>query len=383
MKLRIAYVPLTDAATLVAARELGFFEKHALDVTLVREQSWASVRDNLVAGRVDAAQMLASLPLALAAGASHSRVPLVVGLVLSLNGNAITVSNDLFQALDDTGLLRPDQPASAGQALKAVVDARRALGKPRLCFASVFRSSTHYFLLRHWMAAAGIDTERDIRFVVIPPPRMVESLQSGLIDGCCVGEPWNHDAVSEFAGHILLAGLDVRQHAAEKVLAVREDWLDGRDVTYQRLCTALIETAAYCDEPAHRPELARLLARRDALGVHESVIAPSLLGQVCDSDHVVRRMMPDFHVFYRDGAGVPWPAQAEWLLEQMQRWGQLPHDAPVVDVARTVYRSDIYRAAAQALGDTFSAAHGDPGVTAARPRDGDAVLTVSRSVEPG
>lgn len=350
MTVRIAFVPLTDAAPIIVARELGYFGRRGIDVELSREQSWASIRDKIQTGRVDATQMLASVPLALSVGVTHARIEMATGLVLSLNGNGITVSKNLYEDLQRTGLLNSTSPASAGRALKELIDHRRALGKPRLCFASVYRTSTHYYLLRYWMAAAGIDTAADVRFVVIPPPRMVESLDSGLIDGCCVGEPWNHCAVYEGAGHVLLTGYDVWNNSPEKVLAVRSDWLDRNRGLYVEICRALIEAAQWIDQPENRGKVASILAQPQYVDVPEEVISWSLRGVFRDDGTGVARVLPDFHVFSRYTANFPWLSHAEWFLGQMQRWGQLPPGTDIARTARQVYRPDIYREAADGLG---------------------------------
>lgn len=349
-RLKIAYVPLTDAAPLIIAKERGYFEEQGLDVELVQEQSWASIRDKLQTERVDAAQMLASMPLALAAGASYTRVDLTAGMVLSLNGNAITVSSELYGDLDRTGLLREGGITGPGRALKAIVELRKSLKKPPLCFASVFPTSTHYYLLRHWMAESGIDTVNDIRFVVIPPPRMVEALQSGLIDGCCVGEPWNHLAVSEFAGQIILTGYDVWHNAPEKVLAVRTQWLESNRDCYIKMILALLDAGRWCDDSSNRDHVAEIVSAASYLDVPTSVVTHSLAGRVCDVGQHTVRTVPDFHVFHRYFANMPWPSQAEWLLEQMIRWQQLPSSAEIENISNAVFTQSLFREAAELSG---------------------------------
>jgi len=152
MKLRLAFLPLTDAAPLVVARELGFFERHGLDVTLSRESSWASVRDKVQTERIDGAQMLATMPLSLSLGATHAPMPLSTALVMSLNGNAITLSESLVHDLrQSTGLEPNAAPMDIGRALAKLVARRRSLGKRRLCFASVYLTATHAYALRYWL----------------------------------------------------------------------------------------------------------------------------------------------------------------------------------------------------------------------------------------
>ncbi|MEL7312411.1 MAG: CmpA/NrtA family ABC transporter substrate-binding protein [Pseudomonadota bacterium] len=342
-KLDIAYVPLTDAAPLVVARERGLFKNHGLDVRLVQEQSWASVRDKLQTGRVQAAHMLASMPLALAAGAGFAPVDFEVSMILSLNGNGVTVSNELYSDMQRTGLLHKNSSRGAGDALKAVIELRKSLRKPLLCFASVFPTSTHYYLLRYWMAASGIDTENDVRFVVVPPPRMVEALQSGLVDGCCVGEPWNHVAVREFAGHLLLTGYDIWNNAPEKVLAMNSEWVASNEDAVIALSQALLAACEWIDQREHRREVARLLSLPAYVDLPQTTIEYSLNGTVINAGNQTVREVPDFHVFHRYTANFPWYSHAEWLLSQMIRWGQIDKNTDVTAITEKVFRTALFR----------------------------------------
>lgn len=350
MSIRISFVPLTDAAPIIVAKELGYFRRHGMDVELSREHSWASIRDKIQTGLVDATQLLASVPLSLSLGITHAKIDVVTGLVLSLNGNGITVSSNLYQDLQRRGLPAGGSPLQAGHALKTLIDERRALGKPRLCFASVYMTSTHHYMLRYWMAAAGIDPDKDVRFVVIAPPRMVESLDSDLIDGCCVGEPWNHRAVQEGAGHILLTSHDVWNNAPEKVLAVRRDWLQKNEDRYIALSAALIEAAQWIDDTGNRAEVASILAQPEYINVPEDILSCSLSGRLLSCPAGPERHLPDFHVFSRYAANFPWLSSAEWFLKQMIACSQLPADTDIRAAAERVYLPNVYRRAAAIAG---------------------------------
>ncbi len=349
MTIRLAFLPLTDSAPLVAAKEFGFFERHALDVALSREPSWASVRDKIQTGRVEGAQTLATMPLSLSLGITHDTIDIVTGLVLSLNGNAITFSETLCRDLEAAGYDADSGWQNIGEALRAIVARRKSLGKPRLCFATVYLTSTHSYVLRYWLASIGILPDVDIRLVVIPPPRMVESLDSGLIDGCCVGEPWNHRAHYEGAGRIILTSNEVWANAPEKVLAVRRDWLEANPADHLRLTMALIEACEFLEQPANRDKMATVLARPDYLGLPDSVIRHSLDGQVLEGQKEEGRWVSDFHVFSRYAANFPWLSHAEWFLTQMIRWGHLRDDFDIQKTAARIYLPDEYRRAAHAL----------------------------------
>ncbi len=204
-RLRLGYIPLTDAAPLVVALENGHFERFGLDVSLSRQPSWATLRDKLGIGHLDGAHLLAPMALACSLGVEGVPQRLVTALSLGLGGNAITVADNLYR---DMQAAAGGQPVTA-QALASVIARRRAAGADPLTFATVYPTSNHTYLLRYWLAAAGIDPDRDLRLIVVPPPQMVQRLKQGDIYGYCVGEPWNTLAVRDGIGCIVATGHDV------------------------------------------------------------------------------------------------------------------------------------------------------------------------------
>src|SRR5258705_513798 len=222
--LRIGFIPLVDAAALIVAVDKGFAAAEGLDVTLVREVSWSNVRDKLNIGLFDAAHLLAPVAIASSLGLGHVKVPIVASFNLGLNGNAITVSPALHAAIMGELEGDPFDPIATALALARVVEARRKSGAEPLTFGMTFPFSTHNYPLRFWMAAGGVDPDEDIRLVVLPPPYMVESLANRHVDGFCVGAPWNSVAVDLGIGFILHFISEILAHAAEKVLAVRQNW---------------------------------------------------------------------------------------------------------------------------------------------------------------
>ena len=347
-ELALGFIPLTDCAPLVIALEKGFFREQGLQVTLSREPSWANIRDKVCFGLLDGAQMLAGMPLAASLGAEAFRVPMVTGFSLSLNGNAITVSNRLYQRLSETGIAE-QSPATAA-ALKMLVEADKAKGLEPLRFAMVYPSSSHNYLLRYWLASAGIDPDRDIRLSVVPPPLMADCLRKGLIDGYCVGEPWNARAVEEGIGRVLITSGEIWNNHPEKVFGVTREWADTHPNTHQALLIALLQAARWLDLPRNRPEAVDILARPDYVDAPASALAAGLLGRFAYGLGEQPKVLPDFHVFHRYAANFPWVSHAEWILSQMQRWGQLYMPLDLKIAAASVYRPDIYRRAAAALG---------------------------------
>jgi ABC-type nitrate/sulfonate/bicarbonate transport system substrate-binding protein len=349
-RLNLGFIPLTDCAPLVIAKEKGWFAKYGLDVELSKETSWANVRDKVAIGILDGAQMLAPMPIASTLGLGPVEKPTVTALSLDLNGNAITVSGALFEqmrALDPVGMTR--RPFGAGP-LRQVIAERAARGEPPLTFAVVFPVSTHAYQLRYWMAAAGIDPDRDVRLLVVPPPQMVSQLKAGHIDGFCVGEPWSQAAVAQGLGRVLITSYELWNNGPEKVLGVNQEWAEQYPNTHRALLMALLEAARWLDAHENRPEVVEILSRPAFVNAPREVMGMSMTGTFRYGPGEDPVVMPDFNVFFRFAATFPWRSHAEWFLTQMLRWGQIEQPLDIVATAARVYRPDLYREAAAALG---------------------------------
>ncbi len=348
-ELSLGFIPLTDCAPLVIAKELGYFDKYGLNVKLSKETSWANIRDKVALGILDGAQMLASMPLAMSLGIGPMSKPMVTAFSMDLNGNAITVSTALFARMQELAPEAMKQRPLSAKALKVVIDNNRKAGGEPLTFAMVFPYSTHNYELRYWMAAAGIDPDRDVRLVVVPPPQMVGALEKGSIDGYCVGEPWNAQAVQAGLGQTLITKYEIWNNSPEKVFGVTQEWAEQYPNTHQALLMALIEASRWLDEPRNRTEAASLIARPIYVNAPEHVVRMSMTGTFQYADSEMPRAMPDFNVFYRYAANFPWRSHAMWFLSQMVRWGQIEQAFDLRAVAEEVYRPEVYRKAAAAL----------------------------------
>lgn len=352
--LRIGFIPLSDCAPLLVAKEKGFFERHGLDVVLIREPSWANVRDKVALGALDAAHMLAPMPLAATLGAGGWKKPQVTAIALSLNGNAVTVSTALWNRLLDLEPTLNEVRHETANVLRRLIGADRKAGRAPLTFATVFPFSSHQLQLRYWLASAGIDPDRDVNLVVVPPPQMVERLQAGEIDGFCVGEPWNSLAVLRGIGRILITGYEIWNNRIEKVIGVNRDWAERNPAIHKSMVMALIEAAEWLDRPENRLEGVQLIARPDYIGaeaaeaIHYGMLGTVRYGSASNPEHC-----PDFHVFSRYCASFPWRSQAEWYLSEMRRWRLIDQDTDISAVADCVYRVDLYREAAAALDRPF------------------------------
>jgi two-component system, oxyanion-binding sensor len=341
-RLRLGMIPLLDAAPLVVARERGFFASHGLDVALSVEGSWATLRDKLAAGALDAAHLLAPIPLAAELGLDGIGVPMLTGLSLNLNGNTLTVSASLHAALE---LGDSSGPAAAGAALQRVLRTDRAQGRRKRVFAHVFPYSAHHYQLRYWLAACGMDPDHDVELVVVPPPLMVQNLRAGEIDGYCVGAPWGDVAERAGLGRQLLSGHQIWNHGPEKILGVTQAWAAAHPATHLALIASLIEAARWLDAPPHRVEAARLLHAGHYLDATPEALLAGLQAPA-SADAPGAGL-----VFHAGAAGFPWRSHAQWFLRQMQRWGQATETLDVAAVAARVYRPDLYRQAAASLGE--------------------------------
>lgn len=312
-RLKLGLLPLADAAPLLVARECGYFAGQGLEVSLSVEASWAGLRDKLAAGMLDAAQLLAPMPLAAQLGIDGLGVPLETALTLTRNGNAITVGNRLWSRLGAPAA----EPVATGAALRRVIDEDRAAGRPPLTFAHVFPFSSHHYLLRHWLAGAGIDPDLDVRLVVVPPPLTLKALKDGRIDGYCVGAPWGYAAESLGIGRRLLATHTIRPGCAEKVLGVTRDWAASRPDVHLALIAALIEAGRWLEQPGHRQQAARMLASANLIPVGDDCIREALADDRDDP------LNPQF-LFAGGEMLSPTHDDARWFARQMQRWEQVP-----------------------------------------------------------
>lgn len=328
--LRIGFIPLTDAAPLIVAQELGHFSRHGVQVELSREVGWATIREKIVYGELDAAQAPAAMLWDVQLGLGSAPCPVLTPFVLNLHGNALTLSERLYA-----------EGARDAASLRDLVRSRR--GERRITLGVVFQFSSHHLLLRHWLRAAGINPDRDVRIVVVPPAQMFRNLTAGTIDGYCVGEPWNSLAVRAGAGWCPMWSAAHAPGHVEKVLLVTQRFADTHPAEHARLLVALFAAAAWCDEPANREALADLLAGARYLNVPARVIAPALVGRF-DCGHGRVENVPDFHVFHQGGANFPSVEKAEALQRELASENLLP-PAVAADLPRQLFREDLLRAA--------------------------------------
>lgn len=352
----VGFIPLMDCAPLAVAAEQGFAAEEGLDLRLVRETSWANIRDRVVVGHFDAAHMLGPMAIASTLGVGHLKVPMAAPLSLGLGGNAITVSLRVWESMAADGATLSSDPLALGHALKNVVRARERARKQPFTFAMVYPFSSHNYELRYWLAACGIDPDREVRLVVIPPPLLVDAMREGHIDGFCVGEPWNSLAVSVGAGCIVLPTTAIWRLSPEKVLGCRLEWAQRHPERLQALVRALYRAALWCEQSEHHSELAHLLSEPRFVGAPAEILLRGLSNRLVLRPDERGRHLPDFYLPAAQAATFPWVSHALWFYSQMVRWGQVTFEPEHIAPVRATYRPDLYRLALAGIATNIPAA---------------------------
>jgi nitrate/nitrite transport system substrate-binding protein len=367
-QVKLGFIKLTDMVPLAIAKEKGFFEDEGLFVTLEPQANWKVLLDRVIDGELDGAHMLAGQPIAATIGFG-TKADVVTSFSMDLNGNGTTVSNEIWSlmqpyvAKDSDG--KPLHPIKA-DSLKPVVDSFKAAGKP-FKMGMVFPVSTHNYELRYWLAAGGLNPGfyspgditgqigADVQLSVTPPPQMPATLEAGTINGYCVGEPWNQQAIVRGIGVPVITDYEIWKNNPEKVFGVTRAWAEKNPNTHLAIVKALIRAAMWLDDnnDANRQEAARIISRPEYVGADYAVIANSMTGTF-EYGKGDKRRLPDFNVFFRYFATYPYYSDAIWYLTQMRRWGQIPEAKPdswYHEIAKQVYRPDVYLKAATLLID--------------------------------
>lgn len=356
LPIRIGFIPLLDAAPVIAAAEKGFAEAEGLMPLLVKETSWATIRDRLAVRHLDAAHVLAPMPLAANLGMSPMASKMIVPMTLGIGGNTITVSESLWWRLSERGATADFDPMAAVRSLASEVPRRAREGLPKLTFGIVHPHSTHHYALAYWLASAGVVPGRDVELTVLPPSLMGDALGAGQIDGFCAGEPWGSLAADARHGVILTTGGHIWRSSPEKVLGVREQWADANPGPLARLLRAVYRACQWCGQPGNLDELASILSRPEYLAQPEAALRRSLAGEI-PTPSGEALAIDNFLMFADKAATFPWLSHALWLYSQMVRWGQVEHSADAMTIARGTYRPALYRSALAALDAPVPAAN--------------------------
>jgi ABC-type nitrate/sulfonate/bicarbonate transport system substrate-binding protein len=341
-RFRIGFLPLVDAALPILAREFGFAEEEGIDLELVRDVSWATVRDRLLYGHSDAAHLLAPLAIATTLGLGRPPAALSVPFVLGLNGNAITLRPELADAV-----LAGEQlpgPAVSGARLAAIIRRRADEGR-MLRLGVVHRFSSHHYMLRYWLAGCGVDVDRDVEIVTIAPPFAADALATDEIDGICVGEPWNSVAVERGVGTIVNVTSRIWSRGVEKVLALPTERMTAEPEIIHRVIRALYRAGEAFIDPERCEAIARIMAGPAYLDASADLIARAISDRIALRAGQEPLHIPDFMFQHRQAANFPWVSQAAWLYAQMVLAGHVEKSAEGYAAAQGVFRADVYRAA--------------------------------------
>jgi nitrate/nitrite transport system substrate-binding protein len=337
---RCGIIALTDCSPFVVGAEKGFFKKHGLNVTIAKGANWAAIRDSLSNGDNQFTHMLLGMPIASTMGLLGSpKKPMVIPWVVNRNGQAITLKSEW------KGKVGADP-----KALKPFVDKAKSLGEP-LSFAITFPPGTHAMWMRYYLAAGGINPDKDIALITVPPAQMVANMKVGKMDGYCVGEPWNARAIADKIGFTSVTTQDIWKDHPEKVCAFSAEFADKNPKTVKAALKGLHEASVWLDDLANRPEQCDIVSKPNFINCQKEIILGRLLGKLDYGDG--RTVQDEFYMhFSKRNCNFPQPAYAKWWLTQFRRWGMVPAAPDYEGVTTQVMRTDLYADAMKELGVT-------------------------------
>jgi nitrate/nitrite transport system substrate-binding protein len=336
---RIGIIALTDCSSIVMAHELGLFKKYGIESTISKEASWAVIRDRLTLGENQATHLLLGMPYASTMGLLGSPVkPMIIPFYLNRNGQAITLTKELLAK----GVKTP-------QALKPLAEEAKRAGRP-MSFAMTFPPGTHAMWTRYWLGAGGINPDKDVTLITIPPPQMVANMKVGKMDGFCVGEPWNARAIADGIGFTAITTQQIWRDHPEKVLGLTEEFAEKNPKTVKALLRALLEASQYIDKLENRPHVAEVVARPQYINTQKEIILGRLLGQYDYGDGRPMEQDPYYMTFFDRHTNFPWKSHGIWWLSQFRRWGMAKVVVDYTGLVNRVHRPDLFREVAKEMG---------------------------------
>jgi nitrate/nitrite transport system substrate-binding protein len=335
---KFGIIALTDCSPIVIAHEKGLFKKYGINSTVSKGASWAAIRDALSNGDIQATHMLTGMPIASTMGLLGSpKKPMVIPWMLNRNGQSISLKTAL-----------KGKVAADPKALKPFVMDAKAKGQP-LTFAMTFPPGTHAMWTRYWLGAGGINPDKDVSLVVIPPAQMVANMKVGKMDGFCVGEPWNARVIADGIGYTAINTQDIWKDHPEKVCAFSAEFADKNPKTVKAICKALHEASVWLDVMANRPEQAEIVSRATYINCPKEIILGRMQGHY-DFGDGRKRDDPNYMIFSARNCNFPQPKFAVWWLTQFRRWGMVPGAPDYKGIAQQVMRHDIYEEAMKEIG---------------------------------
>jgi nitrate/nitrite transport system substrate-binding protein len=341
-------IALTDCSPIVIAHEKGLFKKYGINSTVTKIASWAAIRDALSNGTTQGTHMLIGMPIASTMGLGGApKKPMVIPWLLNRNGQAITLKKEL------NGKVAADP-----KALKPYADQARAAGSP-MSFAMTFPPGTHAMWVRYWLGAGGINPDKDVSLITIPPAQMVANMKVGKMDGFCVGEPWNAKSIADGIGYTAITTQEIWKDHPEKVCAFTAEFAEKNPKTVKAVLKALNEASVWLDDLANRPEQCEIVSRPTYVNCPKDLILGRMLGKY---DYGDGRKKDDtaYMSFSARNCNYPQAKYCTWWLSQFRRWGMV-EGAPDYDgVAGQVMRSDLYEEAMKELGYAHGGADASP-----------------------
>lgn len=335
--LRFGMIALTDCSPIIIAHEKGFFKKYGINSTVAKGASWAAIRDSLSTGDIEATHMLIGMPLASTMGLAGSpKKPMVIPWLLNRNGQAITVQAKYKGTVKTAADFKP------------LADKAAAAGNP-LSFAMTFPPGTHAMWMRYWLGSGGINPDKDVALITIPPPQMVANMKVGKMDGFCVGEPWNARAVSEGMGYTVITTQQIWKDHPEKVCAFTEKFAEKNPKAVKAVLKALHEASVWLDDLTNRPEQCQLVGKATYINCDPTSILPRLKGEY-DYGDGRKEQDPHYMIFSQRNCNYPSQAYAKWFLSQYRRWGLCTGTPDYAGIAAKVMRGDIYTEAMKEIG---------------------------------
>ncbi len=347
-QMKFGMIALTDCSPIVIAHEKGLFKKYGIESVVSKGASWAAIRDSLSNGDLQATHMLTGMPIASTMGLLGSpKKPMIIPWIMNRNGQSISLQNGF------KGKVKDDP-----KALKPFVEKAKGLGEP-LTFAMTFPPGTHAMWLRYYLGAGGINPDKDVTLIVIPPAQMVANMKIGKMDGFCVGEPWNARLITDGIGYTSLNTQDIWKDHPEKVCAFLAEFADKNPKTVKAVLKALHEASVWLDKLENRPEQAEIVSKPTYINCPKEIILGRLLGDYDFGDG--RKKKDPYYMSYHDrNCNYPQPKYATWWLTQFRRWGMVSGAPDYAGVAKKVIRNDIYEEAMKEIGYQHGGVNNDP-----------------------
>jgi nitrate/nitrite transport system substrate-binding protein len=346
---RLGFIPLTDSAPLIIAKEKGLFAKYGMkDVEILKQTSWPVTRDNLetgsAGGGIDGAHILSPMPYFMTMGMTKTKqpVPMYILARLNTNGQGISVANTYKDA--------KIQLKGAGFKDALTKAKAKAGGKSDLKIAITFPGGTHDLWMRYWLAANGVDPAKDVSVVPVPPPQMVSNMKTASMEAFCVGEPWNARLVNQKLGYTALVTGELWKDHPEKALSMRADWVDKNPKAAKAILMAVLEAQQWCDKPENKEEMCKIMSLPKWFDVPVADILGRLQGKIDYGDGRTEASYPNSMKFWADNTSYPYQSHDMWFLTENMRWGNIPTDfVKAKELIKKVNREDLWKAAATAL----------------------------------